>query len=350
MTNRNLQRDTLRKLAQKNSNPLINLRLEYSELSKLLTGYINPLSNKHRIFPTHLPTQKNFRWSTLNPPITNWPRSCINLTCPHTEHEWREECWSIRDILSCDDDEVLVTWDHDNIEGRIGAVRLDNQKDLEAFRAGYDLHTLTCCQIFGYDVPPNLLDPHSSEICADWRAKYNWQGKDTLQRVLSKNFNHGARYSINITFVRTIKNIERFGISYSELENLARIYLYSRKEEVRVKKAIMAEIKKTRISRNLYGGKRQFYDSSDDTAKEGFNHIISGTVSHYNNETLILIDKHYGDVVRLIHNAHDGDKLAFKKGYVNVKTLKQELQPLIEREISYGKNVLTLTAGIKVHN
>lgn len=346
---KNLQRDTLRKLAEKNNNPLIPLRLEYSELSKLLTGYINPLLTQNRIFPKHLPTQKNFRWSTLEPPITNWPRACINLTCPKHDHEWSDNCWSIRDILDCDLDEILVTWDHDNIEGRISAIRLGYKPDLEAFKAGYDLHTITCCRIFNYDFPKDLCNPHSSEVDADWRTKYNWQGKDTLQRVLSKNFNHGARYSISTGFVRTIKNIEKFGVSYSNLEKLAKVYLASRSEEVRIKKDIMAQIKKTKVSRTLYGAKRVAYDSSDDTVKELFNHIISGTVSHYNNESLILIEKQYGDVVRLIHNAHDGDKLAFKKNHVDPKTLKKELSSLLERELSYANNTLTLTAGIKVH-
>ncbi len=38
--------------------------------------------------------------------------------------------------------------------------------------------------------------------------------------------------------------------------------------------------------------------------------MISGTVSDFNNETLIMIEERFGDAVRLLHNAHDGDKIA----------------------------------------
>jgi len=88
----NLRRDTLHryqstKAASAIAKELIPLRLEYSLYSKLLSGYINKLVNVNRIYPRHLPTQASFRWSTVDPPITNWPRQCINTTCPATEHE-----------------------------------------------------------------------------------------------------------------------------------------------------------------------------------------------------------------------------------------------------------------------
>ena len=99
ITKQDLRRDTLRKLQSKDKTGLIDLRLQYSEAHKLLTGYINKLVNVNRIYPHHLPTQASFRWSTLNPPITNWPRACVNPDCVSTEHEWTEQCWSVRDIL-----------------------------------------------------------------------------------------------------------------------------------------------------------------------------------------------------------------------------------------------------------
>src|SRR5262249_4418711 len=156
--NNTLQREQLRKVANnkkfnEHARELAQLRLDYSNAHKTLTGYINPLIGETRIYPQHLPTQTSGRWSTLNPPVTNWPRACINQQWPQEEHEWTQQCWSIRDILLCDSDEVLVIFDHDNIEGRIHDLVVNDTKAIEAHREGYDLHTLTCCDIFGYDYP-----------------------------------------------------------------------------------------------------------------------------------------------------------------------------------------------------
>lgn len=140
----NLARDTLQKLQAKDRTGLVALRLQYSEDSKLLTGYINKLVNVNRIHPRILPTQASGRSSTVDPPITNWPRVCISPLCVKTEHEWTDTCWSVRDILTCDHDEVLVTWDHDNIEGKIHDIIVNDQQAIKAHSEMYDLHTITC--------------------------------------------------------------------------------------------------------------------------------------------------------------------------------------------------------------
>ena len=74
--------------------------------------------------------------------------------------------------------------------------------------------------------------------------------------------------------------------------------------------------------------------------------MISGTVSDYNNETLNILHISLGDSVRLLHNAHDGDKIAIKKDSVpSIAELKQ----MIERDITYQGRALTMTAGVKVY-
>ena len=367
-TKPNLQRSTLQKLSTKNSSPLIPLRLEYSTYSKLLTGYVNKLINTPRIYPTFLPTQASFRWSTLNPPITNWPRACINPECQigmlqeisieksgYHEHEWTDICWSVRDILKCDEDEILVTWDHDNIEGRIGALVLDDQEEIEGFEKGYDLHTITCCSLFSMDAPSDLRNPHTSDIDTEWRTKYSWQGKDTPQRVLAKNFSHGARYANTWRFIYNILDkLEAYGVTRAQGIQLAKTYEQSKSEAFKAKRAIMNQIKKDKIARTLYGGRRLFFDGSDETGKQGFSHMISGTVSDFNNETLIKLENYYGEGIRLLHNAHDGDKIAVKRDSIqhiacDRSLLKEELLKIIERPITYQGRSLTLTAGIKIY-
>ncbi len=80
--------------------------------------------------------------------------------------------------------------------------------------------------------------------------------------------------------------------------------------------------------------------------------MISGTVSDFNNETLILLETVYGDSIRLLHNAHDGDKVAIKRDKIKeggIAGLKYNLKAVIERPITYQNRTLTLTAGIKIY-
>ena len=354
---RNLQRDTLRryaagKQASDVAKELIPLRIDYSTYSKLLSGYINKLVNVNRIYPRHLPTQASFRWSTVDPPITNWPRACINQKCPPTEHEWTEQCWSVRDILLPDTDEILITWDHDNIEGKIHDLIVNDTDAIKAHNEGYDLHTITTCAIFGYDLPTDLRNPHTSVVDQGWRSKYNWQGKDTKPRVLAKNFNHGSKFTETWRFVYRIEGIEKYGVTRDHLGRLARVYIESKSEPWQRKLHIMESIRRARISRTLYGGRRVFYDSSKETGREGFSHMISGTVSDYNNETLILLEKWLGDGIRLLHNAHDGDKIAVKyatAGKYRKSEFMSSIKNIIERPITYQGRTLTMTAGVKIY-
>ena len=371
---RNLRRETLRKLQgdptmSNKAKQLAMLKVAFSEDSKLLTSYVANLTNVQRIYPRHLPTQASGRWSTLDPPVTNWPRQCIEPGCQkrlqndiygvdhlgYIEHEWTDTCWSIRDILVADDDEFMVTWDHDNIEGRIHDIIVDNRTAIKAHKEGLDLHTITCCHIFGYQLPLNLKNPHTSEEDAAWRGKVHWQGKDTKQRVLAKNFNHGSKYTESYKFVHRIKGIEQYGIGYDQLEELAKAYIKANQEAWDAKLAIMADIRTQKMARSLYGFRRKFFTSDPEVGREGFSHMISGTVSDYNNVTIQAIDSWIGDSCTLLHNAHDGDKFAIKKDWLDtqysgdIDKFKVDLSDVIQRPISYQGRTLTMTAGIKVH-
>lgn len=350
--NNTLARDSLRRIKNDKKQTelvrqLANLRIKYSEDAKLLQGYINQLIGTTRLYPRLLPTQASGRWSTLDPPLTNFPRACINPNCIADDHEWDSNCWSVRDILLPDSDEVLVVFDLDNVEGRIHDLIVNDVPALEAHREGYDLHTLTCCDIFGYTYPENKRNPHSSHEDAAWRTTYHWAGKDTRQRVLAKNFSHGSRYTKTYKFVHRIQGIEQYGVSYTNLEQLAKNYIASKGDAWRRKLSIMDKIQKERVARTLYGFRRVFFDSSEETGREGFSHMISGTVSDYINHTLYLFENVLGDSVRLIHNAHDGLKLCIKKD--NIPTI-DELRGIIQRDISYGNRTLTLTATVKVYD
>jgi hypothetical protein len=254
----------------------------------------------------------------------------------------------------------MILWDHDNIEGRIHDLIVNDQEALQAHTEGYDLHTITCCKIFSYDLPQDLKNPHNSIQDVLWRTEYNWQGKDTKQRVLAKNFNHGSKYTETYKFVYKIQGIEQYGISYTNLESLAKQYIASKGDVWLRKLAIMDRIRKDKCSRTLYGARRLFFpltkEQYAECGRQGFSHMISGTVSHYNYTTLNMLDDMLdGEVYQQIpsnpntwmsHNAHDGDKVFIKKDMV---PSKEELLKIIERDVEYEGRSITLTAGVKVY-
>lgn len=354
----NLRRDTMRRMMSMVSKTAVQrelaaLKVAYSEDSKLLTGYVNNLVGVERIYPRHNPIQASGRWSTIDPPITNWPRACVAPECPRDEHEWTEDCWSVRDILLPDEDEVLISWDHDNIEGKIHDLIVNDQAAIETHQQGYDLHTITCCDIFGYPYPTNLRNPHTAPEDEAWRQsiKGGWQGKDTKQRVLAKNFNHGSKYTETWRFVHRIEGIEKYGVSRKDLGQLAARYIASKGAAWQRKLKIMEDIRWAREARTLYGFRRVFFDSSKETGREGFSHMISGTVSDYNNETLLRLHEWLGDNVRLMHNAHDGNKIAVKREVLlhrKSTIFTETLKGMIERSLTYQGRTLVMTAGIKV--
>jgi hypothetical protein len=362
---KSLSRDSLRKIKGNSNKSTTQRRIAelgelYSIESRLLSHYINKLTNVYHIYPRFLPTQASFRCSTIDPPITNWPRACINTVCPSGEHEWTDTCFSVRDIIKPPEGYVMVVWDHDNIEGRIHDLIVNDQEALKAHREGLDLHTITCCAIFNYTLPRNLYNPHTAVEDTEWRTTYNWQGKDTKQRVLAKNFNHGSKYTETYKFVHKIQGIEQYGISYTDLEALAKQYIASKGDAWFRKLAIMDRIRKDKCSRTLYGAKRLFFpltkEQYAECGRQGFSHMISGTVSHYNYTTLNMLDDMLdGEVYRQIssnpntwmsHNAHDGDKVFIRKDMV---PSKEELLQVIERDIEYEGRSIKLTAGVKVY-
>lgn len=368
-TVKNLRKDTLAKYTSTDpvKNELVQLRMAYAEDAKLLSNYVNKLVYVNRVYPKHNPIQASFRWSTTDPPITNWPRACINQTCQarlraqfadlvqygYLQHSWTEDCWSLRDIFLPDDDEYMLSHDHDDIEGRIYAVVLNDTEAMRAYEDGLDRHTITYCRLFKRRLPHDLRNPHTSLDDAQWRVDNNWQGKDTPARVTTKNFNHGSKYTESPYFVYMIPNLDRYGIDKRYALELAKEYIKALGPVWERKIKLMRKIQMNKAARTLYGGRRIFWDSSPETGREGFSHMISGTVSHYNDITINKLDELFGDDIRIMHNAHDGDKWAIKKArverdYGDLGQFTAHMRTIIERPILYQGRSLIMTAGIKV--
>lgn len=346
-----IAKDTLRKLLKSEklagtTQQLAKLRLEYTEAQHMLSNYVNKLSSADRIYPTILPTQASGRWSTLNPPLTNFDKRCISPSCGDKWHEKSEQCWSVRDCIIPDRDTFWVDADLDAVEARIFALKVRDAEAIDAFNNDIDIHTQTACYLFDLPAPQDRIDPHSSVVDTEWRSQVQWRGKNDTRRGIAKNFRYGTQYCIKPEAVLSIKDLEEFNLSKRQILILAKRYWLLTKKQQQVKFEHMKRIKKERIARTLYGARRVFYDSSDDTAKAGFNHEIQGTVVDYMNQVLLRIQKEY-PVSYLVHNAHDGYKMAFPDIYKEEEVLTT-CKTLTEGHLTMDTLTVAITATIKV--
>ena len=209
------------------------------------------------------------------------------------------------------------------------------------------------------------VNPHTSTIDTDWRHFVKWQGKDDKRRVLAKNFRYGSQYFyVRITKDGTLKYNPRYILGAQGVEEVAQeligqgmdvrqflIDMANRyvtlTREVQYRKAEMMEhIRRAKVSRSLFGARRLFYETTQDTAKEGFNHIIQGTVVDVMNKGLIEVAQRWPKAT-LVHNAHDGAKLAFDSK-LDSTHLIEELRSIFEQELEYEGESVPLTAQFKV--
>ena len=224
-----------------------------------------------RIHPDMLiHTQKTGRWSSVDPPIAQLPSDLRNLICP-------------------DEGEVWVSWDWSSIEPRILEAYCGSRVLRRAFDEGIDLHTWTACVAFGYELPPNLINPHSSSECQEWRNKYKWKGKDDPRRVFAKQ----ARYEMYYggTGSNAAAGAALFGLDPKVLKLACQSLISADPEYYSWRLNLEEIIKRTRVLRTFMGRPRRFLRGGHKMVREGLDQLMQGGVSDIANETVVMLDE-----------------------------------------------------------
>ena len=134
----------------KNLHPMVAEVLEYRELAKLKSTYIDALPELINKKTGRLHTTFNQavtatgRLSSANPNIQNIP-------------VMTELGREIRKAFVAEDGFLLISFDYSQIELRIAAHIADDKKMIEAFKKGMDVHKLTAAEI--YNVPLDKVTP-----------------------------------------------------------------------------------------------------------------------------------------------------------------------------------------------
>jgi DNA polymerase-1 len=125
----------------KGTHPIIDLILEYRELAKLLGTYIDVLptlvDNKNRIHPDFIQMGASTgRMATQNPGVQNIPIKT-------------ELGRAVREAFISEDGYTLVSFDYSQIELRVAAILSGDEKLIDIFKNGIDVHTGVAAQVFG---------------------------------------------------------------------------------------------------------------------------------------------------------------------------------------------------------
>lgn len=338
VSDRSVESDALKRWKVRGaSSPLLDARLRYMEVEGT-ARYVRMMQGQERVFPNFLPTQASGRWSTTNPPMTNFPPDCISPLCERagTEHAYAtDNCWSARDIVAPDPGWWWLHYDLDAIESKWAAADAGDRDDLEAFAKGYDIHTIRTCRALQHALPPVLTKQlHTDPSCQAWRNSWDppWSGGEDRRRHVFKTVGYASQYALNEKGVLQAKGVESLGITPDELVRFTRMYLRSKPTLMARKRHVWDECARTSVSYTWFGRRRRLYGDWATRAKEGWSHRISGTVSDYQNQIIIQIARLYPDS-HLVLNSHDGIVWAFPDVLLTADVLRS-VRPLVERTVT----------------
>jgi len=125
----------------KGTHPIIDLILEYRELAKLLGTYIDVLptlvDEKNRIHPDFIQMGASTgRMATQNPGVQNIPIKT-------------ELGRAVREAFISEDGYTLVSFDYSQVELRVAAILSGDEKLIDIFKNGIDVHTGVAAQVSG---------------------------------------------------------------------------------------------------------------------------------------------------------------------------------------------------------
>lgn len=179
--------DILDKL--KDTHPIIHCILQYRELTKLKSTYVDPLpqlvDDANRLHTTfNMTVAQTGRLSSADPNLQNIP----------VRTELGRE---IRTGFIASPGKVLVSADYSQFELRLAAVLAHDTDMIEAFNSDIDIHTLTASQVFGVAL---------EDVTKDMR----YQAKAVNFGILYGQTPHGLASGTGMTFAEARDFIDRY--------------------------------------------------------------------------------------------------------------------------------------------
>ena len=319
---------------EEGANPALEARVIYSNALQEFSHYIAPCYKESslvdRIYPEFkLHTQSTGRWFTTGVPMAQLPKHLREIVC--ADEGWRQ-----------------VEYDWNQIELRLLAALAQDKPLLDAFSKGWDLHTLTACEIFGLPYPPNRVDPHGSDDCLTWRSTIKWVGREDIRRTFAKQFVYRLNYGGSPKKSITIPGAKQLGLDAAKLALAANRYLMAHPglAKWRSQVALSVQVKYPEI-RTFMGRKRTLLTDGPKKVREAYDTPMQAGVSDIANITAVSI---YNELpwVQFLFQLHDG-----WRWQVPVHLLDETLpkmKEIVEREWSVNGELMRFPASFTLYD
>ncbi|KKT15021.1 MAG: polymerase protein [Parcubacteria group bacterium GW2011_GWD1_44_9] len=313
----------LEKLRDKH--PIIALILEYRELAKLLSTYIDaipPLLDKNsRLHSTFIQAGTTTgRMASQLPNLQNIPNKTVLGR-------------AIRHAFVAEDGFKLVSFDYSQIELRIAAILSRDRKLIEIFKNGEDVHAGVAMHIF--KVPKDLVDKS--------------------MRTRAKTINFGILYGMGVNALKTNLGVER-----KEAQEFYDKYFQTFAGLATYLDKIKAEAGQKGYTETLFGRRRYFEGLKSplpyvraQAERMAINAPIQGTQADLIKIAMKRIDEYiksekHEDDIRLILQVHDELVYEVKDSLVNeaVKLFKQLMETVLPEDKTFSVPIIAeVSAG-----
>ena len=303
----------LEKLRDKH--PIIAMILEYRELAKLLSTYIDAipplLDNRSRLHSTFLQAGTTTgRMASNNPNLQNIPNKTLLGR-------------AVRHAFVAEEGFKLVSFDYSQIELRIAAILSQDKKLIEIFKSGVDAHAGVAMRVF--KVPKESVDKS--------------------MRIKAKTINFGILYGMGVNALRTNLGVER-----KEAQEFYNQYFKTFSGLSAYLNKIKAEASRKGYTETMFGRRRYFAGFNSplpyvraQAERMAINAPIQGTQADLTKIAMKRIDEHieaekYENDVRLILQVHDELVYEVKNSLVNevVRHFKGLMETVLSPEKTFG--------------
>ncbi|MDO8728896.1 MAG: DNA polymerase [bacterium] len=306
----------------KDKHPIIALVLEYRELAKLLSTYIDaipPLLDKNsRLHSTFLQAGTTTgRMASNNPNLQNIPNKTLLGR-------------AIRNAFIAETGFKLVSLDYSQIELRIAAILSQDKKLIEIFKSGIDVHAGVAMRVF----------------------KVSKESVDKSMRTKAKTINFGILYGMGVNALRTNLKVDRkeaqqFYDEYFEtFTGLARYLEQTKKEALR-----------NGYTQTLFGRRRYFTGLKSplpyvraQAERMVINAPIQGTSADLTKISMSKVDNYiksnrYENEIHLVLQVHDELVYEIKDSLLNeaIKHFKQLMETVLPEEKTFGVPIIVET-------
>jgi DNA polymerase-1 len=296
----------------RDSHPIINLILEYRELQKMLSTYIDniPLmiAPDGRLHAKFLQTGTTTgRMSSQDPNLQNIPnKSVLGM--------------EVRKAFCADKGNKLVAFDYSQIEIRIAAFLSGDKKLLEIFRQGEDVHTAVAAEVFG--VPLN-------EVSKEMRRK-------------AKVINFGIMYGMGVSALKV-----NLGTDRAEAQKFYDDYFAKFSGLASYLDSVKSDTARIGYTETLFGRRRYFEGIKSKlpfiramAERMAINAPIQGTEADIIKLAMIKVNKYLegeklSDHAHLLLQVHD--ELVFEMPESLVEKISPKIKEIMENVVDLEK-------------